>query len=299
MLGIVDTEHGEHGIYGAGVLDYCQKNDLHFDFAVGVSAGAANLASFLAGQADRNFRFYTDYSFRREAAGWGQFLKSGNRLNLDYIYKTLTNHDGEYPLDYEAFAASGVPFHVVATNAATGEACYFTEKDMSQDHYEIMICSACPPAVNKPYPFRGQLWYDGTLADPIPYQHAFDAGCDKVVVILGHPREEKLDPKEDEPAAKHLARAEALAAETLRSCADRYNEQLAHCFELEAQGKLILLSPSVALSTKAALKNVDSVKHLYHAGQDDGYKIAQFLANTEQRNKEYHRDLTSEQTQPL
>jgi len=294
MIGIVDTENGEHGIYGAGVLDYCLKNGLHFDFTVGVSAGAANLASFLSGQVDRNFRFYTDYSFRREASGWGQFLKKGNMLNLDYIYRTLTNADGEYPLDYEAFAASGVPFHTVATDAATGKPHYFTEKDMSQDHYEIMICSACPPAVNKPYPFRDRFWYEGGLSDPIPYQHAFDAGCDKVIVILGHPRTVTLDPKDDEFTCRRLARTDFKAAEALKNRADLYNEQLAKCLELEESGKLLLLAPEAALSSKAAVKNVESVKRLYRAGQDDGYRIAPFLSNTEAVNKEYRHELNSD-----
>ena len=292
MIGLVDTESGGHGIYGAGVLDYCQKNGLHFDFTVGVSAGAANVASFLARQADRNFRFYTDYSFRHEALGLNQLLKTGSRVNLDYIYGTLTNSGGEYPLDYAAFAASGVPFHVVATDAATGEACYFTEKDMSQDHYEIMICSACPPGDNKPYPFRDRLWYEGGLADPIPYRHALEAGCDKIVVILGHPRHAVLSAKDDEAIIRRLSRTEPKAAEALKNRAALYHQQLAECFELEAAGKLLLLAPGQEIGSKVSVKNVESLKHLYHAGQDDGCHIVRFLSSSEHRNREYLRDLS-------
>ena len=49
-IGAVDVGGGTRGIFGAGVLDYCMDNDLHFDHFVGVSAGSANGASYLAGQ---------------------------------------------------------------------------------------------------------------------------------------------------------------------------------------------------------------------------------------------------------
>ena len=42
------------------------ENGIDFDCCVGVSAGAANLSSYLAGQVGRNFAFYTSYSFRPE-----------------------------------------------------------------------------------------------------------------------------------------------------------------------------------------------------------------------------------------
>ena len=37
------------GIFAAGVLDACLEKNVHFDFAIGVSAGATNLATFSAG----------------------------------------------------------------------------------------------------------------------------------------------------------------------------------------------------------------------------------------------------------
>lgn len=56
MTGVVDVGGGLRGIYGAGVFDYC----------IGVSAGSANIASYVAGQRDRNYKFYTEYTFRSQ-----------------------------------------------------------------------------------------------------------------------------------------------------------------------------------------------------------------------------------------
>ena len=66
----------------------------------GVSAGSANLASFAAGQARRNRRFFEEYSQRKEYMSWGNWTHTGSFLDLDYIYGTLSNSDGEYPLHH-------------------------------------------------------------------------------------------------------------------------------------------------------------------------------------------------------
>ncbi|MBQ1390429.1 MAG: patatin-like phospholipase family protein, partial [Firmicutes bacterium] len=50
MIGIVDVGGGTRGIYGAGIFDYCLDQGIRFDLVIGVSAGSANGASYIAGQ---------------------------------------------------------------------------------------------------------------------------------------------------------------------------------------------------------------------------------------------------------
>ena len=54
---VVDVGGGLRGIYACGVLDRCLEDGITFDVGVGVSAGAANIASYIAGQKGRNYRF--------------------------------------------------------------------------------------------------------------------------------------------------------------------------------------------------------------------------------------------------
>lgn len=49
------------------VLDRCMEEGVQFDCCIGVSAGSANMCSYVAGQHGRNKPFYQDYSFRK---GW-------------------------------------------------------------------------------------------------------------------------------------------------------------------------------------------------------------------------------------
>ena len=58
--GVIDVGGGLRGIYGAGVLDRCLEEDLRFDLFIGVSAGSANMVSYLAGQHGRNKPFYDE-----------------------------------------------------------------------------------------------------------------------------------------------------------------------------------------------------------------------------------------------
>ena len=54
-IGVIDVGGGLRGIYAAGVFDWCMENDVQFDYGIGISAGSANLASYISGQHGRNY----------------------------------------------------------------------------------------------------------------------------------------------------------------------------------------------------------------------------------------------------
>ena len=120
-IGVVDVGGGYRGIYAAGVLDYCLDHGIHFDLGIGVSAGSANIASYTAGQARRNRQFYSEFGLRKEYASAGNFFRKRSFLDLDYVYGTLSNSDGESPLDYEAIMRNPAEMITVATKAETGQ----------------------------------------------------------------------------------------------------------------------------------------------------------------------------------
>ena len=129
-VGAIDAGGGTRSIFGAGVLDKCMDFNINFDHFVGVSAGSANGASYLAGQRGRNLVFFNDYAFRKEYMSVEHFIKTGSYLNFDYIFGTLSNEDGEYPLDYDKMMANKCGFEIVATNAVTGRPIYFNKKEI-------------------------------------------------------------------------------------------------------------------------------------------------------------------------
>ena len=100
---MIDVGGGFRAIYGAGVMDRMLEDGISVDHCYGVSAGSANMVSFIAKQHGRNHTFYTQYSFRKEYASFDSYVKNHNFANLDYVYSTLSNHNGENPVDYAAF----------------------------------------------------------------------------------------------------------------------------------------------------------------------------------------------------
>ena len=87
---LIDVGGGLRGVYAAGVLDYCLDEKIAFDLCIGISAGSANVAAYLAGQRGRNYRYYTQYPFRKEYMSLQNFRRKKSYLDLEYIYGTLS-----------------------------------------------------------------------------------------------------------------------------------------------------------------------------------------------------------------
>lgn len=65
------------------------EEGVQFDCCFGVSAGSANMCSYVAGQHGRNKPFYQDYSFRKEYMSVGNLVHKHSYLDLEYVYGAL------------------------------------------------------------------------------------------------------------------------------------------------------------------------------------------------------------------
>lgn len=273
MVGIIDVGGGLRGIYGAGVVDRCLQEGIHFDRYYGVSAGAANMITLLAEQPGRLFRFYYYYSFRKEYMSFYNLFTKGSYVDLDYVYGVLTNKDGEDPLDFNTAVSSGATLTIVATDAVTGKPVYFDMNDMTQDHYEFIKASCCVPIFSKPYMINGHPYYDGGISDPIPLMKAFLDGCDKVVIILTKPRDTYLKNNIERKSARILRRKYPEAAKDLATRACTYNEQLDQAKAYEKDGRSIIISPDTIGSLKTLKANKKELLRLYRKGYKDAETI--------------------------
>ena len=278
MTGIVDMGGGLRGIYGAGVFDYCLDHGITFDYCIGVSAGSANIASYLGGQKGRNYQFYMEYSFRRKYMSLHNFLHSGSYIDMDYVYGGLSNRGGENPLDFSALLRSGSVMKTVALNALTGETLYFDKSDMAQDDYDVLKASACIPVLCRPYPVRGVLCLDGGLADPVPVRKAFRDGCRKVVVLLTKPKDFLRVPNQDLRLARLLRRQYPKAADALALRYKKYNDGVALAKTCEAKGRALIVAPDDCCGMKTLTKSRQRMEEMYRKGYGDAAAIPAFLS---------------------
>ena len=85
-IGIIDVGGGMRGVYGAGLFDYLMDNEIWLPYCVGISAGSANVASYLSRQRGRNKVSYEQYSFQREYMSFHNLLKKAPM----WIWTTFT-----------------------------------------------------------------------------------------------------------------------------------------------------------------------------------------------------------------
>lgn len=274
--GIIDVGGGLRGIYGAGVLDRCLEEGIHFDCCIGVSAGSANMSSYIAGQHGRNKPFYDEYSFRKEYMSVKNLVQKHSYLDLGYVYGTLSNRGGENPLDYPAMMADPSEMIVVATDARTGKARYFTKAAMKQDDYTPLMASCCIPVVDQPIFIEGTPYYDGGLADPVPLEKALEMGCDRVAVILTKPVTAERNNKRDERLSRLICRRYPEAAKGLTQRARRYNDAVHKALAMEQEGKACVIAPDSTEGMSTLTKDKESLEKMYEKGRRDAEKLLQW-----------------------
>lgn len=277
MTGYIDVGGGMRAVYGAGVLDRCLDEGQEFPYYIGVSAGSANIISYLGGHKQRTLRFYRDYSSRREYMSFYNLVKNRSYIGLDYIYTTLTNEGGEDPLDFEKMKSRSCNFYIVTTDAVTGKTVYLDYRNMQKNDYFELKASSCIPVVCPAYEKDGFFFYDGGLSDPIPVQKALNDGCDKVIVTLTLPADYHKPHKVPEDVYKTVMKKYPEMAHLMYSMIDKYNESLDYINELKKQGKVLILSPDDCCGVSTLKHPRQGVEKLYRKGYNDAEKIKNFL----------------------
>ncbi|MBR3589051.1 MAG: patatin family protein [Clostridia bacterium] len=277
MNAVIDAGGGLRNIYTAGVFDRCLDDDICFDLCIGVSAGSANISTFLAKQRNRTYRFYHDYSQRKEYMSFGNYLKKGSYLDLDYIYSVLTNSDGEDPIDYPQIAKYEGQLLIAATDAETGTAHYFTKDDLHQDNYKVFCASCAIPLVCKPVEICGRKYMDGGVSVPVPLEKALEMGADKIVFALSKPKYYRRSSSRNDIIARLLKRKYPEAAKVLLQSNDEYDRLVDKAIELEKEGRVLIVSPDDTCGVDTLTRDKEKLHLLYEKGYRDAERIREFL----------------------
>ena len=271
MTGILDVGGGMRGIFGAGVTDCLLDEKVYLPYCIGVSAGSANLISYIAKQRERNYRFYTRYAMRPEYMSFQNFLKKRSYFDLDYVYGTLSVTGGEDPVDYDAFFNAEQTLITVATRADNGKPQYFTNADFHTDDLSPLKGSCAIPGVCKPYKVGDSLYFDGGVADPVPVEKALADGCDRLLVVLTKPLDFVKKPEHFRAAYTRALRAYPNIVKELENRADVYNRGVEKARALASEGRAVILAPAGGYHVTAFTKNEKKLERLYR----EGYEAAQ------------------------
>ena len=267
------------GIFSAGVLDGLLRLGLdEFDLAIGTSAGACNLASFLSRQHERNLRCYTNIMARKQLFSLHRALSGGHYMDLDWLWDTFAS---EEPLDQDAIAARRTELIAVATCAHTANPIYLSIK-APNIHDHLKASCALPLLYRGPVRIDQHSLVDGGLVDPIPAREAHRRGARRILVIRSRPsatvkRDGRLDG-----AIAALLRAQPAVANASRLTARRYREAVAFLQSPPPDTQLLELAPDRPLATGRTTQDLKALRTDYQLGLQvaERYadRIAQLLA---------------------
>lgn len=271
-IGLVVEGGGMKCAYSAGVLDGFIEDNITVDYCIGVSAGSANLCSYTAGQHRRSRRFYTDHIHEPLYFGFKSFLKTGNLFNLQYIYGTLSNEDGNDPIDYDAMMSNPTEFEVVATNALTGEPAYFNKSNFKRNNYLEIMASSAIPAACKPVLIAGTPYFDGGISAAVPVKRAFDKGCDKIICLLSKSRHFIKTPEKNKFFYSLACRKYPNAIKDMDNRHIMYKKCQDEMFAAEKAGKAFIFSLETSMQISTYKMDAAINQKLYELGLSDYHK---------------------------
>ena len=244
-VGLVLEGGGFRGMYTAAVLDMFHRHGLFFDYAIGVSAGAAYGVSYVSRQYQRNLAV-NPYVSDRRYCGLNHLIRSGNFFNWDFVYREMPTT--LVPFDYDTFHKSTTKMKVVLTSCTTGEAVYKLIDGSTPERFrDLLTATSSLPLLSKTVKVDDDIYLDGGIADSIPVRKAFYDGNQRLIVVLTREKGYRKGPLKATRIFKLAYRRYPKMVEALISRSERYNQTLQELEALEAAGKIFVIRPAAAL----------------------------------------------------
>lgn len=237
------------GLFTAGALDYLLDKKIYFDYIAGVSAGAGNMMNYISGQRGRT-RQVISPGKKDAYYGLGQLIKTGNYLNLDKMIFEFSYET--FPYDFETHRQTKVAHEIVVVNCETAKAEYINGAGEDAHTLTAVKASCSVPLLTMPVELDGNAYMDGSLVDSIPYQHAFDMGCDKVVIVMTKTGDETPTDYRKYKALIQMTYGKQFPrfAEALLQRTDVYQVQKEEMERLAREGKIFILRPEMPCINK-------------------------------------------------
>ena len=262
------------GVYTAGILDAFHQADFDpFDLYVGVSAGACNLSSFIAGQFQRNLKSYLGNMSDKKFISRQRFLKGGHWMDLDWLWEVTQQ---ENPIDIERAAhileAENKRFVMVVTDVATGAAKYVPAR--LNNWLEYMKASCAIPFFYRNFcRIENADYVDGGVADPLPVEEIYRSGARNIVVLRTNPISHvKKTGIETRLGAKLFKKQPALQ-QAILNLAEVYNQSVEFIANPPEDLTVHQIAPASELKTNTTTQNYDVLMNDYNLGLTDGQEF--------------------------
>lgn len=266
MPGVLFEGGSFRPVFSCGVMDALLEQDVMFPYCIGVSAGAADAASYISRQKGRNIRVFEKYRNDKRYIGRRNIVKDRSVFGVQFIFRDIPNKVD--PLDLDAFQSYDGTFVITTTDAVTGETKYFYQKDVDQE-FNVFCATCALPVIFPPAEIDGRKYYDGGLSNPIPIDKLLADGNEKALIVLTRPKGFRKECKRaDRMVAKAVKRKYPVIAKQLCNRYKKYNESVEVCERLERENKALIIRPEEPIDSYE--KDVAVLRRTY----EKGYQMA-------------------------
>lgn len=265
--GLIMEGGGMRGLYTAGVIDVLLENNITFDAAIGVSAGAAFGCNFKSKQHGRPLRYNLKYCKDPRYNSIRSLLKTGNMFGAEFCYETLPFELDIW--DEETYRKNPMDFYVVCSDVESGKAVYVKCNEGGREDIKWIRASASLPLVSEIVEIDGGKYLDGGIADSIPVAAFEKMGYCRNLVILTRPFGYKKGKNKMMPLLKLTMRKYPNFVKTMEERHIVYNQQLALVEDAKANGRAFVIQPSKPLEVGRADKNPVHLQNAYNMGRSD------------------------------
>ena len=278
--GLVLEGGAMRGLFTAGIIDVLMENNIKFNGAIGVSAGAAFGCNYKSGQIGRVIRYSKRFANSWKYASLWSLLTTGDYFGAEYAYHFIPNKLDI--VDFETFRNNPMEFWAVATNVGSGKAVYRQLNTLDYEELEFVRASASMPLVSNIVRLNGQCLLDGGVADSIPLAFFQKQGYQRNVVVLTQPKGYRKQPNKLMPLMhlqlhRHPKMLKALAERHIM-----YNKEVDLVLQEERKGNVFVLQPQIKLTIGHTSHNPKKMQETYEHGRkvatEELEKLKQFLA---------------------
>ncbi len=271
MLGLVLEGGAMRGMFTAGVTDVMMENDIIFDGAVGVSAGAAFGCNYKSRQPGRVIRYNTAYCHDKRFCSLRSLIKTGDLYGKDFCYHEIPEKLDIF--DTQAFRENPMEFYVVCTDVETGKPVYRKLEEGKGEDLDWMRASASMPLVSRIVELDGKKLLDGGISDSIPLKFFEGLGYSRNVAVLTRPADYVKEKNKFLPVMKLTMRKYPNFINAVADRHIRYNETLEYIRKRERDGDVFVIRPDEPLNIGSSEHDPAELKRVYNLGRDVGERV--------------------------
>ena len=268
--GLVMEGGAMRGMFTAGVIDTFLENDITFDGAIGVSAGATFGCNLKSKQIGRAIRYNCEYCNDDRYGSFKSWLKTGDVFDVDFCYRELPFELDVF--DTSTFTKNPMEFYVVGSNVETGKAEYFKCYDGLGHDLKWIRASASIPILSRIVNVDGYKLLDGGISDSIPLKYFESIGFDRNVVILTQPSFYRKKKNKLTPLCALMYRHYPNFVKAFAERHIMYNDTVEYVQKKEKTGEIFVIRPDDKLDVSSMENDPNKLKAVYELGRTAGMK---------------------------